>query len=189
MSGAMAGSRACFEELVGWLEGAEAADLDHAALEEQLDRRGRELLRQLLQGTLDLRALREARLDRVTDVHGTRHGSVEPGHMRALGSIFGTVNITRRAYRHRGHPNLYPVDGSLNLPRALHSHRIRRLAAAEATRGSFDEATQAISRATGQQLGKRQVESLTATAAVDVDLVPAHRRPPQSRRLYGYADG
>ena len=41
------GSRACFEELIGWLEGTEADWLTHAQLEEQLDRRGRELLRRM----------------------------------------------------------------------------------------------------------------------------------------------
>ena len=56
---AMAGPRACFEQLIGWLEGDEAAALEHGQLEEQLDQRGRELLRQMLQGNLELRALRE----------------------------------------------------------------------------------------------------------------------------------
>jgi hypothetical protein len=45
-------SRACFAELVGWLEGAEAAGLSHAELEDELDRRGRELLRQGLSDLL-----------------------------------------------------------------------------------------------------------------------------------------
>jgi hypothetical protein len=72
-------SRACFAELVGWLEGAEAAGLSHAELEDELDRRGRELLRQMLQGQLDLRALRERRAARVEDADGVRHGAVETG--------------------------------------------------------------------------------------------------------------
>jgi hypothetical protein len=38
-------SRASFDELVGWLDGTEAASLSHAGLEDELDRRGRELLR------------------------------------------------------------------------------------------------------------------------------------------------
>jgi hypothetical protein len=63
-------SRACFAELVGWLEGTEAAALSHADLEDQLDRRGRELLRQMFQGQLDLRALGEQRAAEVTDHKG-----------------------------------------------------------------------------------------------------------------------
>lgn len=175
-----AGSRACFEELVGWLEGAEAAGLTHAQLEEHLDARGRELLRQMYQGQLDLRALREQRA-RVSDAEGVRHARVESDHVRALATLFGAVEVTRLAYRHRGHANLYPADGVLNLPAERHSHGIRKLAALEATRGSFEEAARALGRRTGAVIGKRQVESLTARAAADVGDFYAARRPPHAR--------
>ena len=92
------GSRACFEELVGWLEGTEAAGLAHGELEEQLDRRGRELLRRMFQGQLDLRAVREQRVE-VLDAEGIGHGAVETDHVRPLSTLFGTVQVTRLAYR------------------------------------------------------------------------------------------
>ncbi len=172
-------SRVCFAELVGWLEGTEAAALTHAGLEDELDRRGRELLRQMLQDQLDLRAMREQRIPEVNDAEGVRHGAVEAGHVRPLSSIFGAVSVTRVAYRHRGHTNLYPVDGQLNLPPERHSHGLRRLATIESTRGSFAEATAAIHRATGQNVGKRQVETLTSRAAVDVeDFYASHQPTP-----------
>jgi len=57
----------------------------------------------------------------------------------------------------------------LNLPTEKQSHGLRKLAAVESSRGSFDEAVQALARATGQQLGKRQVEELAALAAVDFE--------------------
>ena len=158
--------RTDFEQLLGWLTGIEAAAMSHGELEEQLDRRGRELLRQMLQGQLDLRALREERATDVTDADGVRHRSVAPGHSRPLTSIFGTV--TGLADRHRGHANLYPADAALNLPVERHSHGLRRLAAIEASRGSFEQAKAAIGRATGTSVGKRQVEAVTAQAAGDV---------------------
>jgi hypothetical protein len=163
---------------VGWLEGGEAAALSHAELEEELDRRGRELLRQMFQGQLDLRAVRERRADEVKDVAGVRHGAVETGHTRPLATIFGAVSVTRLAYRRRSHTNLYPADGQLNLPHEHHSHGLRRLAAIEGSRGSFEEATAAIGRTTGQKLGKRQVETLAARAAIDVEDFYTTRRPP-----------
>jgi hypothetical protein len=172
------GSRACFAELVGWLEGSQAAALSHAELEDELDRRGRELLRQMLQAQLDLRAVRERRADQVIDADGVRHGAVETGHTRPLQTIFGGVSVTRLAYRHRGHANLYPSDAQLNLPAEQHSHGLRRLAAIEGSRGSFAEASAAIGRTTGHQLGKRQVETLTARAAVDIADFYTTRRPP-----------
>lgn len=172
------GPRACFTELVGWLEGSQAAACSHAELEDELDRRGRELLRQMLVAQLELRALRERRAEQVTDADGVRHGAVETGHTRPLQTIFGAVSVTRLAYRHRGHANLYPADAQLNLPTEQHSHGLRRLAAIEASRGSFAEASAAIGRTTGHQLGKRQVEALTARAAVDVADFYTTRRPP-----------
>lgn len=122
---------------------------------------GRELLRRLLQNNLDLRALREPRLAEVIDAEQIVHRAVEAGHQRPLATVFGTVGVSRRAYRHRGHANLYPGDGQLNLPVERHSHGLRRLAAIEASRGSFEQAAEVIGRASGQQIGKWQVETLT----------------------------
>jgi hypothetical protein len=64
--------------------------LNHAELEVELDRRGRELLRQMFQGQLDLRALREERAEEVKDADGVRHGAVEAEDTRPLGTIIGT---------------------------------------------------------------------------------------------------
>ncbi len=52
-------SRERFEGLVGLLGGQEAGGLAHFDLEQRLETEGRELLRQLLQDHLDLRASRE----------------------------------------------------------------------------------------------------------------------------------
>jgi hypothetical protein len=91
-----------------------------------------------------------------------------------LATVFGEVEVTRLAYSRRGQANLYPADAALNLPAERHSHGLRRLAAAEASRGSFEEAA-ALERATGQHLGKRQVEALTDRAALDVEAFYATR--------------
>ncbi len=174
---AFAGSQAQFAAVTDWLDGCEAAGLEHAELEDQLEVKGRQLLRRLLQDHLDLRAQREARVE-VVDSDGTPHRAVEVGHRRRLTTVFGEVDVTRLAYRRRGHRNLHPADAALNLPTEKHSHGLRRLAAAEAVRGSFDGAVAAIERCSGQPLGKRQVEQLTARAAVDFDDFYARRSPP-----------
>jgi hypothetical protein len=163
-----ADSRGCFEQLLAWLEGGQATGMTHAELEDELACRGRELLRRMLQDHLTLRATNEPRLAAVTDDAGVAHAAVETGHRRTLASVFGQVRMERFAYRHRGHENLHPADAALNLPVERHSHGLRRLAAIESTRGSFEQAAAAITRATGQQVGKRQVEQLAARAAVDV---------------------
>src|SRR6266567_4481864 len=58
---AFAESRRCFGELEDWMASAEAAGLQHGELEEQLEVRGRELLRRLFQDRLDLTAALEER--------------------------------------------------------------------------------------------------------------------------------
>ena len=154
---------------MGFLRGEQARALAHEELETALWTMGRELERQLLQDHLDLRAVREVALEEVTDTHGVGHRAVEAGHHRPLTTIFGTVEVSRLAYRARGRANLHPADAVLNLPHEHHSHGLRELAATESTRGSYEEATEAIRRATGVRLGKRQIEQLTARAAADFD--------------------
>ena len=172
-----ASSREQFESLVGFLDGTDAAGLSHAELEERLDRDGRELLRRLLDDHLALRAVREQRLEQVVGDEGVARGRVESGHARALETVFGTVTVERLAYRAPGLGNLHPADAALNLPVERHSHGLRKLAALEAARGSFQDAVEAIERSTGQQLGKRQVEELAQLAAVDFEDFYADRRP------------
>jgi hypothetical protein len=143
-------ARQSFEEMVCWLEGSESARLTHAELEDQVERRGREVQRLMLQDHLDLRSMREERV-RAIDAEGIMHANVEPGHRRHLSTVVGTVHVERLAYRHRGASNLHPGDAALNLPTGLHSHGLRRLAAIESTRGSFDDAAAAIERSTGSR--------------------------------------
>jgi len=174
-------SREQFELIVGWLDGEEADGLEHAALESRIESEGRELLRALFQDRLDLRAEREQRAQRVADERGVRRRSVESGHQRPLHSVFGEVSVKRLAYRQRGEPNLYPADGVLNLPDEWASHGVRRLAAVESSRGSFDEATGQVRERTGLTLGKRQLEQLALRAAVDFESFYANsaRSPDQ----------
>jgi hypothetical protein len=175
---AFAASQALFTSTLEWLDGAEAAALDHAQLETQLQGKGRELMRQLYQDSMDLRAVREHPRSEVIDADAVARTRVESGHTRALTTVFGEVSVSRKAYRAPRQTNLYPADAQLNLPTEKHSHGLRRLAAIEATRGSFDDTVAAIDRNTGVALGKRQVEQLAVAAAVDFDDFYTHRTPP-----------
>ena len=180
--GGFAASREQFESLIGFLDGTDAVGLSHAELEERLDRDGRELLRRLLDDHLALRALRERRLEQVVGDEGVRRARVEAGHQRALETVFGTVSVGRLAYRAPGVSNLHPADAALNLPIERHSHGLRKLAGSEAARGSFQDAVDAIERATGQRLGKRQVEELATIAAIDFEDFYEARRPARCQR-------
>jgi len=106
--------------------------------------------------------------------------------VRALASVFGTVRVTRCAYRAKGAGSLHPVDAVLNLPAEKHSHGLRALAAVEATRGSYTEAAAAVQRATGVTVGMRQLQALAGLTAVDFDALYAQRcrRPPSQARCW-----
>jgi hypothetical protein len=163
--------------MVEWLSGEPAAGMTHGDLEERLHADGMRLLRQLLQDGLDLRAVREERLGVVADADGRRRGWAESGRERVLATRFGEVVVARIAYRARGRADLHPADAVLNLPVEKHSHGLRKLAALEAARGSFADASAAIERATTVAVGKRQVEALAAAAALDVDRFYAVHAP------------
>ena len=162
-------SRGLFEEMVAGLADRGSGQLTHTQLEGHLAQRSRELTRSLFQDHLDLRACREQRIpEGVTGAEGMVRTRAERGRQRELATVFGTVTVTRIAYRAPGVANLHPADAALNLPEGKHSHGLRRLAAIEAARGSFEQAGAAIERASGVRVGKRQVEALALAAAADV---------------------
>jgi len=175
---------AIYGSLVGFLSGEEAGALTQDELETRLATCGRDLLRQLFQDHLDLRASPERRAGAVIDAAGVAHGVIEAGHRRGLATIVGALTVTRLAYRAKGAENLHLQDASLNLPAERHSHGLRALAATWATRGSYEEAQAAITRATGVDLGKRQVEELARRAAIDelVDVRFRIYRQPRFRQ-------
>src|SRR6266542_6302658 len=187
---AFAASRDAFEALVATLARAETARWTHDQLEDHLDIQGREALRLLYQDHLDLRAMREQHAIRhahatgqqvaTVDADGIGHRKVEPGHHRQLATVFGTVQVTRCAFRADGARNLYPADAVLNLPNHLHSHTLARHAATEAVRGSFQAAEQALTRHCGKVAGTRQVQQLTLAAAADIDAFSTTAAPMPS---------
>ena len=75
-------SRDRFEVVVSWLESQETTELSHAELGAQLQLHGRELLRQLTQDHLDLRAQRETRLAQVVGAGGVGRSHPETGRTR-----------------------------------------------------------------------------------------------------------
>ena len=166
---AFAESRKCFGVLEDWMASEEAAGLQHGELEEQLDVRGRELLRQLFQDRLDLTAAREERRRDVTGEDGIPRTRAEKGRTRPLVTKFGQVTVSRIAYRAPGRPDVHPLDAALNLPEEKHSHGLRKMAAVDSARGSMAAACDAVARATGVRIGKRQLEELARRCAAHVE--------------------
>jgi hypothetical protein len=166
---AFAESGKCFRELEEWAASEEAAGLQHADLEEQLEARGRELQRRLFQDRLDASAAAEERRHDVAGEDGVVRTRAERGRARPLMTRFGQVSVSRIAYRSPGRPNVHPADAALNLPEEKHSHGLRRLTAVEAARGSMEDAQAAVTRATGVRIGKRQLEDMARRAAAHAE--------------------
>ena len=131
---AFAQARECFAETEDWLASGDASGMQHADLEEQMEKRGREITRRMLQGHLDLLAAREERRHDVTGDDGVVRTRAERGRVRPLMTKFGQVSVSRIAYRSPDRSNVHPLDAALNLPEKKHSHGHRKLAPAEAAR-------------------------------------------------------
>jgi hypothetical protein len=158
----------CFEALLTRLEGEKCMIMSHSELERVIEVDGREILRSLFQGHLDLRSAGEvdSRVVGADDNDARERGRKRE---RDLGSVFGTVTVARDAYTKPEERSLFVLDGYLNLPPELYSFGLRRTVAIEAAKVSFDEVVAAVERSTGVSVPKRQAEQLAQRAAVDFD--------------------
>ena len=171
-----------FAAVAAELAGPAAAGLTASGLEELLDERGREVMRQLLQDHFDLRKIREEQQARehpgpAQGPDGITRTRLETGHGRLLATLFGTVTVTRCAWRKPGAGNWRPADAALSLPAGRHSHTLAKLACLEAARGSFDGAHAAVTRRCGKVIGKRQIGESVVHAAADIPAFYASRIP------------
>jgi len=162
-----ADARERFERMVAYLDSEETQGMRHSDLERELEKQGRELMRRLLQGHLDSRSPGEAE-GPVRDAESVERTQSRP-HERKLETVFGTVSVEREGYGAEGAESLHPLDAELNLPPERYSHELRRRAAEEASKSSFDETVESLGRHTGAHIGKRQVEELVVRAAQDFD--------------------
>jgi hypothetical protein len=170
-----------FARVIEFVAGEDAAGMEHQKVEEQLLVSLRETGRLAYQAYLDLRAAAEQRLPEVTGSDELARRRAEKGRTRTLSSVFGSVTVSRYAYRQPGSPDLHPADGQLNLPPGRDSWTLQKLTVIHAARGSYDDALDASELATGQRPGKRQAGQMMIAAAADYEDFyndQEHRPPP-----------
>jgi hypothetical protein len=163
-----------YAAITDFLRSKEACQVDHSELERELEGMGRELLRKLLQVHLDMRQPGNT-VEAVRDAAGTPLTPTAV-HERSVESIFGTVEVARTGYGAEGTASLHPLDGALNLPLEKYSLEVRRRAAIEAAKGSFDEGVKTLEMYTGAHVPKRQFEELVKRAAQDFEAFYAQRQ-------------
>jgi hypothetical protein len=168
-------SREDFEGIVEYADSEEAASMSHSELERELEKRGRELMRLVLQEHLDRRSPGEAE-GPVKDRDGEER-TRKRLQKRALETVFGSGTVDRVGYRREGDKSLHPLDGELNLPPERYSLELRRRVAEEAAKNSFEETLKSVDKATGGHVPKRQVEELVQHAARDFDAFYETRQP------------
>ena len=173
---AFAAAQEQFQALLRQLGSEASAGLAHGDIERLIETEGTELLRRLLQGHLDLRALVEPELEAVVGSDGIVRGHHRGGCERPLETIFGRVRVRRQGYGARGAASRFPLDAALNLPPDPYSDGLRRRVAEEVARGAFDEAVWSIDRYTGGHVPKRQCEQLAVKVSQDFEAFYATRQ-------------
>jgi hypothetical protein len=148
-------------------EACRAVTMD--AMEVLVAGQGRELLRGLVQLSLDTQAEREVRVPEMTGADGVRRARAERGHSRPVVTRLGEVVVRRIGYRSgiKGVLSLFPRDAVLNLPPCGYSWPLQRLAEMFCRSGSYEQAHEFVLAATGVSIGKRQLEQITVAAAAD----------------------
>jgi hypothetical protein len=137
-------------------------------VERLLATEGTALIRELLQSYVDMRS----RLEQPVNVVGA-DGVARPHartSTRGVETPFGEVQVTRQVYQAVGVEGLAPLDAALGLPVEKYTHEVRRIAAEESAKSSFDEVVELIAKRTGASVPKRQVEELVVRSAQDFDL-------------------
>lgn len=173
-----------FRQLETWLTSDPANTASEAQVEEQLEQRGRELLRLLLQAHLRQRgtghvgpALRVFEPPPGTDsvenpstappqAESIRHGQKRL-HDRTLHTVLGQVTIERLGYAAAGQTSVHPLDELLQLPKRCFSYPLQERLLRHAVQGPFAEAVANVKRDMGVPLSKRSAEQVVQEAAVD----------------------
>lgn len=169
-----------FSALVTTLSGEGAAQLDHGDVEALIEAEGREVLRQLMQDHLDLRAARQQEsIVPMRGADGIERTEVRRGGRR-LGTLFGDVGVQRLSLVKRGVPaGLRPHDAQLNLPAGKYSAGVARRLAWEVSESSYDTAVASLRRSTGAPIAKRQAEELAVALTTDFEDFYLHQVPQE----------
>ena len=162
-------ARASFDALLRTASSKDTQKLSHDEVERLVETEGREVLRQVFQSHLDLRAAAEQ--DREAPCGADEE---ERSHRRQLErplrTVFGDNNVVRLNFTSKDvSSGLRPLDAELNLPTELYSLGLRRAASIMAMDVSFDSANEKLAALTGGNVPKRQLEELVVRTAQDFD--------------------
>jgi hypothetical protein len=179
-------ARFAYSQLETWLTSGETDSASEDQVEEQLQTRGRELLRLLLEAHLRQRGTGDVgpALHVFYPPHADPPGDATPAaapavppvvirhgekrsHPRPLHTTLGEVPVQRTGYAARGHASVHPLDEQLQLPKRTFSYPLQERLVRHAVQGPFDEAVADLETDTGVRLSKRSAEQIVQDAAAD----------------------
>jgi hypothetical protein len=186
----------CYCQFETWLASDDAQALPEHQVEEETQRRGRELLRLLLQAHFHARGTGDvgpalqyqaAPLADLTTAPTAAAPATPPpplrladkhGHERTLKTIGGPIVIARTAYGAAGQDSLHPLDAQAALPAQSFSHPLQQRLVRAAVQGPYQEAIDNVALATGVAVSKGSCAQLVQAAATDFDAFYQHRPVP-----------
>jgi Uncharacterised protein family (UPF0236) len=173
-------ARFAFRQLETFLTSQHTAELSEAQVEEQIQLRGREILRLLLQAHLRQRGSGDVgaalRVFSPPPAAGHDPAAAPPLasrhaekrlHDRVLHTVLGEVTVQRSGYAAAGACSVHPLDEQLQLPRRCFSYPLQERLVRQAVQGPFAEAVADLERDSGVRLSKRSAQQVVAEAAVD----------------------
>jgi hypothetical protein len=165
-----------FSEFERFLESAANTHVSLGEVERESDRRGREMVRLMLQAHLDERGdgdVGEAIL--LPDGKAPLRLAYKRIRSRQILTVFGELTLTRAGYGAPGERTVYPLDQQLQLPGRTYSYEYQRRLMRAVVCSPFDEAIAFIAELTGVSVPKRAAEQLVREAAVDFEVFYAER--------------
>ena len=151
-----------FEALCEWTLGAECMGMRMHDVESRGVAEGREVLRSVLQQTIDARGLGDVgpRIQVVTDVadeNGEPPAVVTFTNRRVrdreIRSTLGPIDIERTVYYRAVEQSVVPLDEQLQVPLRSFSYVMQQKIATSVARGPFAEAAKVVVEATGGRKG------------------------------------
>jgi hypothetical protein len=165
-----------FSGLERFLERAAQAHAALGEVERESERRGRELVRLMLQAHLDARG--DGNVGEAIVVQAGE-AALRLAHRRIrsrrIVTVFGELKLTRAGYGAPGQRTVYPLDQQLQLPARTYSYECQRRLIRAVVCSPFDEAIGFFAEITGVVVPKRSAEQLVREAAVDFEAFYAQR--------------
>src|SRR5207249_11525944 len=160
-------ARNAFADLEHWLYSHTSTTHKLHSIEVEQERRGREVLRLMLQAHIDSRGDGCVGDGLVGNPQGSseeivyRHKRLRS---RRLITVFGPVSIRRMEYSSRGQHCLYPLDGVLALPARSYCYELRRRLVKAAVQRPVAAAIEELADARGVKHSRRTAVVIVAGA-------------------------